>query len=72
MSEPATRAATYEDLLQVQENLVAEIIHGQLVTHPRPAPRHARVSSSLGDELVSPFDKGRGAPVAGGSWTNPR
>jgi hypothetical protein len=28
MSEPATRAATYEDLLQVPENLVAEIIHG--------------------------------------------
>jgi Uma2 family endonuclease len=66
MSEPVARRATYEDLLQVPEHLVAEIIHGQLVTHPRPAPRHARASSSLGDELVSPFDKGRGGP--GGWW----
>jgi Uma2 family endonuclease len=66
MSEPATRAATYEDLLQVPENRVAEIIHGQLVTHPRPAPRHARASSSLGGVLVNPFDLGRGGP--GGWW----
>jgi Uma2 family endonuclease len=66
MSEPATRAATYEDLLQVPENLVAEIIHGQLVTHPRPAPRHAVTSSSLGIEVGGPFDKGRGGP--GGWW----
>jgi Uma2 family endonuclease len=66
MSEPATRSATYEDLLQVPENLVAEIIHGQLVTHPRPAPRHAVASSSLGIEVGGPFDKGRSGP--GGWW----
>lgn len=66
MNLPAFRAASYEDLLQVPETLVAEIIHGQLITHPRPAPRHARASSSLGDELLSPFDKGRGGP--GGWW----
>ena len=34
--------------------------------HPRPRPRHARTITSLGDELVSPFDKGRGGP--GGWW----
>jgi Uma2 family endonuclease len=50
----------------VPENLVAQIIHGQLVTHPRPAPRHAVASSSLGIELGGPFDKGRGGP--GGWW----
>jgi hypothetical protein len=66
MNAPAIRAATYDDLLQVPENLVAEIIHGQLITHPRPAPRHAWASSSLGGELVSPRDKGRGGP--GGWW----
>lgn len=66
MNEPAQRLATYEDLLQVPEHLVAEIINGGLVTHPRPAPKHARASSSLGDELVSPFDKARGGP--GGWW----
>jgi len=66
MNDPAPRKATYEDLLQVPEHLVAEIINGRLVTHPRPRPLHARASSSLGDELVSPFDKGRGGP--GGWW----
>ena len=66
MVEPAQRTATYQDLLEVPEHLVAEIINGRLVTHPRPAPRHARASSSLGGELVSPFDRGRGGP--GGWW----
>ena len=66
MSELATRGATYEDLLQVPSNLVAEIIHGQVVTHPRPAPRHAVASSALGIEIGGPFDKGRGGP--GGWW----
>lgn len=62
MNQPAT----YEDLLQVPGHLVAEIIHGQLVTHPRPAPRHAVASSSLGVEVGGPFGKGRGGP--GGWW----
>ena len=66
MGDPVRRAATYEDLLAVPDNLVAEILNGRLITHPRPAPRHAIASSSLGDELMSPFDKGRGGP--GGWW----
>ena len=66
MTNTATKLATYDDLLAVPEHLVAEIIHGQLHTHPRPAPRHIKASSSLGDELVSPYDKGRGGP--GGWW----
>ncbi len=66
MVATAQKPATYEDLLSVPENLVAEITHGQLHTHPRPSPRHARAASSLGDELVSPYDKGRGGP--GGWW----
>jgi Uma2 family endonuclease len=66
MNDPAERQATYEDLLQVPGHLVAEIINGRLVTHPRPAPPHARASSSLGGDLVNPFDRGRGGP--GGWW----
>ena len=66
MANTATKLATYDDLLTVPEHLVAEIIHGQLHTHPRPAPRHARASSSLGMEVGSPYDKGRGGP--GGWW----
>jgi len=66
MAEPAEREAAYEDLLKAPPGLVAEILSGRLVTHPRPAPRHALAASSLGGELVGPFQKGRGGP--GGWW----
>ncbi len=57
--------ATYEDLLQVPDGLVAEIVDGELHTSPRPAPRHADASSGLGGALRGPFDRGRGGP---GGW----
>lgn len=66
MTDPVRRHATYEDLLAVPEPLVAEILAGNLVTHPRPAPKHALASSFLGGELVGPFGMGRGGP--GGWW----
>ncbi|MDX2201389.1 MAG: Uma2 family endonuclease [Hyphomicrobiaceae bacterium] len=57
--------ATYADLEAVPPNLVAEIIDGTLVTHPRPLPRHASATVALGSELYSPFQKGSGGP---GGW----
>ena len=66
MSVPAQRPATYEDLCQVPDHLVAQIIHGQLITLPRPAPRHARASSIMGGKLVPSYDEGNGGP--GGWW----
>jgi len=66
MAQPAQRAATYEDLLAVPEHLVAEILFGRLVTHPRPAPRHAVVVTRLSGILAPPFDLGVGGP---GGWT---
>ena len=67
MSTPAERFATYEDLCQVPDHLVAQIIHGQLIVLPRPAPRHALAASSLGEEVIGPYHKGRsGGP--GGWW----
>jgi len=65
MGDPAKRRATYEDLLSVPKNLVAEIINGTLVTMPRPASLHARASSRLGIELGGPFDRGKDGP---GGW----
>jgi Uma2 family endonuclease len=53
-------------LLQAPEHLVAEILNGQLHTHPRPAPRHARSESALAGKLFDPFDTGDGGP--GGWW----
>lgn len=58
--------ACYEDLLELPENLIGEILNGRLITQQRPAPKHARAYSSLGFELGSPFDQGRGGP--GGWW----
>jgi hypothetical protein len=57
--------ATYEDILRLPENVVGEIIDGDLIASPRPAPRHALASSAIGGELAGPFHKGRGGP---GGW----
>lgn len=66
MANPAVKFATYEDILDLPPNLVGEIIFGQLITHPRPAPRHARAGSSLGIRIGGRFDLGDGGP--GGWW----
>ncbi len=65
MAAPATRALTYEDLLALPREVVGELVFGVLHASPRPAPRHARAATSLGGELGSPFDRGRGGP---GGW----
>src|SRR5580700_11918709 len=65
MGDPAKKKATYEDLLAVPENMVAEIIHGVLHTMPRPGAPHARAASMLGGELSGPFNRGKGGP---GGW----
>ena len=66
MSSEAKKFATYENLLKVPDHLVAEIIAGELITSPRPGPRHAMASSALGAKVFGPFTQGTGGP--GGSW----
>ena len=46
--------------------MVGEILNGELHSHPRPAPKHARAYSALTGSLWSPFDHGTGGP--GGWW----
>src|SRR5437867_2969798 len=58
--------ATYEDLLKVPDDKVAEIVDGVLYVSPRPAVPHAVAASALGGQLWGPFDRGRGGP--GGWW----
>jgi Uma2 family endonuclease len=65
MADPAKRRATYEDVLAVPEHLVAELIHGELITYPRPASPHAGAATNLTGELYGPFRKGKGGP---GGW----
>lgn len=56
MTAPAVRRATYEDVLNAPEHMIAEVIFGVLHTQPRPAVPHSRVSSRLGVALGRPFD----------------
>ena len=65
-SDTMKTRATYEDLLAVPDDKVAEILDGELFVSPRPAVPHARTSSVLGNEIGGPFDRGRGGP--GGWW----
>lgn len=65
MGDPAKRRATYQDVIDAPEHMVAEIIDGELLLHPRPAMPHAAASSALGEELGPPFKRGRGGP---GGW----
>lgn len=65
MADPARRNATYDDLRALPDNVIGEIIDGELVTQPRPASPHAVASSILGNELTGPFHRGKGGP---GGW----
>ncbi len=65
MAQPGARPATYMDLHRLPDNVVGEILDGELHVSPRPAPRHADASSGLGGALRGPFDRGRGGP---GGW----
>jgi Uma2 family endonuclease len=59
------RPATYEDLLQVPDHLVAEIVDDELVTSPRPSVRNAAASSVLQSALSAAFDRRVGGTPGG-------
>jgi Uma2 family endonuclease len=65
MAGPARKRATYDDVLAAPENMVAELIDGELHLQPRPAKPHAAAATALGEELGPPFKRGRGGP---GGW----
>jgi Uma2 family endonuclease len=65
MSEPAKKMASYEDLYSVPDDLVGEIIDGELVATPRPSVRHALASSALGGKLLPPYHLGEGGGPGG-------
>jgi Uma2 family endonuclease len=66
LAEAAKRRATYQDVLDAPVHTVAEVVDGELHTHPRRRPRHTQAASALGGELFGPFRRGRGGP--GGWW----
>ena len=70
MPEPAKNRASYEDLTSLPDNVVGEIIDGELIVTPRPARRHIDAAASLGGELIPAYRFGRGGQVDGSSTTN--
>lgn len=65
MGLPARRSVTADDLWDVPEGMVGEILAGELVVSPRPAPRHSFAQANLDYEVTGPFQRGRGGP---GGW----
>jgi Uma2 family endonuclease len=65
MSTPAPKPSPYEQLLELPENVIGEILDGQLYVQPRPATLHSQAASVLGEELGPPFKRGDGGP---GGW----
>ncbi len=65
MADAARKLATYEDVLNAPEHMVAQVVDGELHVQPRPAGAHTRSSSRLVSDLDGPFDRGRGGP---GGW----
>jgi Uma2 family endonuclease len=65
MADPAKRRATYQDVLDAPDNLVAEIVGGELRLSPRPGGPHTGAAARLITLLAPPFDLGSGGP---GGW----
>lgn len=63
------KSATYDDLKRLPENLVGEIIDGELFASPRPASPHAHAGMAVSGGLWGSF--GGGGPGPGGWWILP-
>jgi len=68
MSQPPRRRATYEDLLAVPDEQVAEILDGELHVTPRPAAPHAVAHTNLLIDLGAALRRSEGDPPDGGWW----
>ncbi len=67
MNTPANRSAAYEDLFDLPDNVVGEILAGEIVTHPWPSPRHSLAALSLGGLIIDRFDR-NSTDGPGGWW----
>ena len=67
MNTPIERPAVHEDLFDLPDNMVGEIINGQIVAQPRPSPRHSRAGLALGGMISDRFDR-ETTDGSGGWW----
>lgn len=63
----AKRRATYEDLFALPDNVVGEIIEGELYASPRPASPRAFAGSAIGQDL-GPLSRLPGGAHGPGGW----
>lgn len=67
MAQPApAKSTSYQQLIDLPENLTGEIINGELHVQPRPAGPHTVAQSSLEIDIGSAYHRGLGGP--GGWW----
>ncbi|HLK12739.1 MAG TPA: Uma2 family endonuclease [Candidatus Binatia bacterium] len=66
--EGPRRRATYQDLLEIPDHLVAEIADGELFVSPRPASPHAHATSVLGSDVIGQFHGPPGGAERPGGW----
>lgn len=64
----AVDAALYAELEKLPENLVGEILDGELFASPRPASPHAFATAVMGSEIVNRFHGPADGPGAPGGW----
>ena len=57
--------ATLRELDDLPEDVVAHLVDGELIVHPRPEPPHVEAASELGWMLIGPFRHGVNGP---GGW----
>ncbi len=60
------RRATYSDLASLPDDVIGELVDGELIVSPRPRPRHSNAATGVVGDLRHPFQSGRGGP--GGWW----
>lgn len=62
------QGATYDQILALPDNVVGEILEGELIASPRPASPHAVATSALGADLGGAFHRPPGGPAGPGGW----
>jgi Uma2 family endonuclease len=65
MSELSEKKSTYEDLHSIPENMIGEIIDGELIATPRPAPGHMLSISILGGKIMPSYQYSEGGNPGG-------
>lgn len=65
MADPGRKRATYRDVTDSPENMIAEVVDGELYQTSRPGVPHAAAATRLVAMLVPPFSQGGNGP---GGW----